>query len=279
MASVTKFLFENSFDTETRLLEDEEAQSNEFVPPTFSQAELDTARNEGVQAGKEEATNQASDATERQAAQALEIIGVKLEEILQASETMRVEALENAIVVAAAIVRKIFPTLERQNGLGEVHRLIETTVDRLMDEPRIVVHVSQQTHETISEVMHDLAISKGFNGQVVVLADAGMQAGNCRIDWKNGSACRDAEALWTAIDDVIKGNLGDHASDLMNAAENNAAEIDDGPIAAEDLLGDGNGFGEALPDPFGELGGDIQQELPPTTDGAGGPDETNDDSP
>ena len=49
---------------------------------------------------------------------------------------------------------------------------------------------------------------KSCEGKLTVLGDAAMAPGDCRIEWNEGGAERNAEAMWKDIDLIIEQNIG-----------------------------------------------------------------------
>ena len=47
----------------------------------------------------------------------------------------------------------------------------------------------------------------------MVLGDAELTAGDCRVDWGDGSAERKSEAIWAEMDDIIKEAFAAHGMD------------------------------------------------------------------
>ena len=148
------------------------------------------------------------DAAEIRAADALNVIGERLSEVFRIHEQANAETVRGAIAVAAAIARKLFPDLDRRNRLGEVEAIVRTSMERTMAVPRIVVHVNDSLTDDLSARIAVLRSETGFAGELVVAGDPNLQDGDCRIEWKDGGAERDTNALWQEIDEIIKNNLG-----------------------------------------------------------------------
>ncbi len=226
MSAVEKFLFENSFDVMEQAGSASNEAEEEIVKPTFTQEQLDAARDEGFVSGRREGASQAAEETERLTAQAQQTISDQITAFIQAQEQTRDEIIEGAMTIAAAITRKVFPELERRHSLDEVCQLVETTLSRQMDAPRITIHVSETLHQHVAESLQALAVSKGYGGQLIVLEDGKLATGDCRIDWKNGIALRDTAAIWRSIDEVIERNTG---KGFLALAETGGPG-DDGPV-------------------------------------------------
>ena len=51
--------------------------------------------------------------------------------------------------------------------------------------------------------LEEIARARGFEGRLVVVSDATMAPGDCRIEWADGGVNRDSAATLSAIDDVV----------------------------------------------------------------------------
>jgi flagellar assembly protein FliH len=51
--------------------------------------------------------------------------------------------------------------------------------------------------------LEDIAHGRGFEGRLMVEADASLATGDCRIEWNEGGVTRDRAATLATIDDVV----------------------------------------------------------------------------
>lgn len=214
MTTATRFLFDVSFDDPEEpavVVEEskEEAPVEEVVEaaPTFSEEELDAARTEAFAAGKEEAARELAESQERRVADALALIGERMEGLFQAQKEAAAESQANAAAIAVAISRKIFPELNRRHALDEIARLVEQSLARVIDESRIVIHVSPDLRDSLATRLEELQRKSGFDGKLVLVAGPDTALGDCRLEWAEGGAERGTTALWQQIDEVIEGYL------------------------------------------------------------------------
>jgi flagellar assembly protein FliH len=193
VSAVKKFLFDRSFDEEEELIEEEveeevEEAEPEVIVPTFSEEEMKAAREQAFASGKEEGINEAAAATEREIVGILEKLGGKFGEIFKSQEEADASILESAISVAVAITRKVFPTLNERNALKEIERMVTLTMEKILEEPRIIVHVNPELTGPLTERLGGLAEKAGYKGEVEVAAADDMPPGDCRVEWKSSSA-------------------------------------------------------------------------------------------
>lgn len=211
MTAARKFIFETDFDNyqapEPKQEEIvEEAEPIEEEAPTYSEDELNAAREEAFAAGRQEGANEATDASERKIADALAAIEGGLSELFRTQEKTNETMLKSAISVAATVARKLFPDLNRKNALGEIENLVVTTMEKVMEEPKVTVRVSEELRPGLEQRIDSLI--KGCEGKLTVLGDADMALGDCKIEWKEGGAERNTGAMWKDIDLIIEQNIG-----------------------------------------------------------------------
>lgn len=238
MSTVRKFTFDLDFDApeepETPEPEVEEEEEEEIIP-TFSEEEVEQARAEGFDAGKEEGRREAADATEQKLLETVETACAKLADVYNTQTEANREIGREMISVATAIAKKMFPDLNARNALGEVERVVQETLKAVTEEPRIQIMVNPELREPLSERLSTMTHRAGFEGKVFVNPDPAMQLGDCRIEWSNGAAVRDSEEMWQMIDKIIEENLHDIPDDETEddgTSEENRAEP--APAPAED---------------------------------------------
>lgn len=207
MGHLEKFLFETSFDAEkpakAKAAAAAKAAVEEPPAPTFSEGELAAARQAAHADGKAAGIAEAERCHAARLASAVDALLPPLAEIAAASiaeaEVRRRESLEAAL----AVVRKLFPHLAQTHGLQELHAVIGQCLERLRDEPRVVIRCADADLDTLREQAERGALQSGFEGKLVFLADERLAPGDLRVEWADGGAERDQKALWKEIDTVI----------------------------------------------------------------------------
>jgi flagellar assembly protein FliH len=216
MTSVRKFTFETDFDA----LALAEAEAAATPPePTFSQADLATARKEGFVQGRTQALAEAATATERLCAQALEAIGRALPG-LAAVQTLALDDYRRAAVaIAAAIAGKIAPEVARQTAAEGVAALVAERLPELVAEPRVVVRVASGQLEAIKSRIEAIAARCGFSGQLVLLGEDGLAEPDCRIEWADGGTEKILARVAGEIDRAVASYLGEAPQAAEPASE------------------------------------------------------------
>lgn len=231
-----KFIFETDFDNyqppEPKLEEvAEEDEPVQEAAPTYSEEELARAREEAHAAGKQEGTNEAADAIDLKIASTLAAIEGSFSELFRSQEEANETTLKSAISVAATIVRKLFPSLNQKNALGEVENVVVTAMDMVMDETKVTIHINEDLKPGLEQRIETLI--KGCEGKLTVLGDAAMAPGDCRIEWNEGGAERNTDAMWKDIDLIIEKNIGGEDKGAGDESEPAAVDPDRGAEAPD----------------------------------------------
>ncbi len=201
MSMSGKFLFDTSFETEN-LGDDAVRPVHKPPPPKFDQEDLERARAEGQASGKEIGAQEAMQSIEQQISQAMNAVSAQLSGLSQAQVESHERQGREALEVALIVVRKIFPHLAGRHGLAEVESVVCDCLQRLRDEPRIVIRVADAVLDQVEARIGELAARAGFEGKVVYLAQDGLSPGDVRVEWADGGAERDSERLWREIEQI-----------------------------------------------------------------------------
>lgn len=202
-----KFLFETSFDKEqserAKAAAAAKAEAEEPPAPTFSEEELAAARDAAFAEGKAAGLAEAEAAQTKRLAEAVEglppLFNQLGEQISANADAVRRETLGAALTV----VRKLFPQLAEDHGLEEIRAVIDACLERLRDEPRVVIRCADADLDALRPLIEQSAAQNGFDGKLVFLADERLANGDLRVEWADGGAERDQAELWREIDTVI----------------------------------------------------------------------------
>jgi flagellar assembly protein FliH len=228
--AMEKFLFDTWFDTPPAAGHGDTEAVNDAASapaaPTYSHKDLDAAREEGHAAGRRAGLEEAAGAAETLIAETLEAAAGRLEAIEAAIVGNRAQARTDAQAVAVAICRKIFPGLDRRDGVDEVATMVDSVLDCLMAEPRIVVRVNDQLHERFDDRLRGLVQRRGYEGRLVVTPDAALAPGDAHVEWSDGRAIRETGVLWGEIDAIARRHLGNQAVDGAGGGDREVNDAD-----------------------------------------------------
>jgi flagellar assembly protein FliH len=199
LADAKRYLFERGFHAPAG---DEAAEA-----ATFSLGDVERARAEGRAEGRADALAEAERSDQRRIATASEAIVAALADAHGEFESMRAHGEASAIGVAAAIVRKMLPELYRREGASEIVAMVTALLPSLVDSPKLTIRLNGDECERLTQPLQAAAAATGFDGRLLILTDAGVAGGDCRIEWTNGGASRDGTRLWQDIEMVLADAL------------------------------------------------------------------------
>jgi len=193
MKASAKYLFDEDFASGAKptitLVEAERRRAD---------AESVAYRN-GFAAGQAQAQSETSQAT----ASALARIADGLTRIERALEGIETRLESEAVEVAVAVASKLAPELIAREPFAEISALATDCFQQLVKTPHIAVRIGADIHDMARSQLEEMARMRGFEGRLVVEADAALAPGDCRIEWSEGGVTRDRAATLAAIDEVV----------------------------------------------------------------------------
>jgi flagellar assembly protein FliH len=245
MAPLEKFLFTVSFDeadlaraeAEAKAAEGEDMteEIEEEAAPTFSEEELESARQQSFAEGKEAGIREASDAVESRISDALGSLTSQFQELFNQHKIATTEIFDDAANIALAITRKCFPHLSETESQRTIEDMVRNVLAEIREEPRVMVHVHPDLVDPLNESIEGIANNANFEGQVLIIDDEAIAAGDCQVTWSSGSAERDMGAIWQRVDEIVEQNLSTVRNDVVEEVVESGEEIvsDEAPQPAE----------------------------------------------
>ncbi|MBB53283.1 MAG: hypothetical protein CMF67_02805 [Magnetovibrio sp.] len=239
-----RFLFDVSFDEENLTLAEAEAAANlvarevEIVEAeedvlTFTEDQLNAARNEGYEAGREAGIQEAGDAIETKINESLGVIGSHLDELFRRQAIDMATTFTDAVNIAVTISRKCFPHLNDTHGFPEVERMVSEVLTEVIEEPRVIIHINPSLKDPLESRIKSIARTSNFEGQIIILEADDLALGDCRITWSSGTAEREMESTLSTIGQIVEANLVNVREDI---AEEVATEIKENKIDIQPTL-------------------------------------------
>ena len=234
MVAIEKFMFDLSFDDDLPAVnatpqEEDGADigpgADQTAPPeppppvpTFTEEEVTAqveaaradARADGHTQGLEQGRQEILSSVEKTAADAGTVIGEKLIALYEQQAAVHHQLSEDAVSLAIGITKKIIPRYAARYPLSEVEYVLSRCLARLFEAPKVLVHVHDDLVEILEKNLTDIAKAKGFDGAIMVLGDAGLSVGDCRVEWGDGSAERKSDAIWAEIDTIVEEAFAAH---------------------------------------------------------------------
>ncbi|MCR6629276.1 MAG: FliH/SctL family protein [Magnetospirillum sp.] len=232
MASYRKYMFDLDFDrphapqpvVEPEVEEAEAVVEEEEAPPppTFTEEEVAFARETAFEEGRQIGHMESQEQSERMTATALTALSDQMETVFRQQAEANEASSRAAVRVALAVLKKVLPAACETHAFEEVTRVVEEVVGHILDEPRIIVKVAEPLVEAVRERLEAVAQANGFEGRVVVQADARLKPGDCRVEWTDGGAERDQARLLEEIETTVERALAPPERRTPAGAEANA---------------------------------------------------------
>jgi flagellar assembly protein FliH len=216
MSAATKFLFDADF---TATDGKPERLTITLAEHALKLAEAETA---AQRRGYDDASTDAGIEAERRTALALEAIAASLAEASTTLKAIEARLECEAVDVAVAVARKLAPALVGGEPFAEISALASSCFRELIAAPHVAVRVNDELYAAIREKLEAIARARGFEGRLVVLAEAEVAPGDCRIEWADGGINRDSAAADAAIGEAVARYVSARRG-IVNAS--NAQEV------------------------------------------------------
>src|SRR5215472_10582245 len=185
MAAAAKYMFDQDFSAAEH------------------EAALAAAEARGFHAGMNAAEAQARTEAERRLAGAFERIAHGIEQLRASLRKVEDRFEAEAVEVALAVGRKLAADLIAREPFAEIAALADQCFRELLAAPHLVVRVNGALYGDAKAKLEDMARTRGFDGRLVVMAEAEIAPGDCRIEWADGGLKRDRAATEAAIAEAV----------------------------------------------------------------------------
>lgn len=196
---MTKFLFQNTFDSSAAVRRNRTREINEDELADATAAARAEGYAQGLADARREAESQAADAMTKVASQ----LGVLLDTVEGRVQTVEADAAR----LAHTLATKFATALMQRHPLAEIEGMIRQVLREKGDEPRLVVRASETVVDQLRERIDTIATSEGFGGAVILLAQDNLRNGDCHIEWADGGAQRNLAEITARVDAVVKQYL------------------------------------------------------------------------
>ena len=206
-----KYLFNTMFDEdETKntkdnkkdLLKQEEKLSVEDAP-TFSEEDLNVAKQIALKQGIQEGKAEVMSGIEREITSSLDTISLKLESLMQVHKKWTEAMNKDTLRLAHAIMKKLATQLTRNGELNEVERTITHAFEFINNQPKVLIQISQHLKKPIQEKIDLITSRAHFDGQVILIVNNELVGDDCRIKWDSGEMERSMSTTWDQIDKIV----------------------------------------------------------------------------
>jgi flagellar assembly protein FliH len=196
MAAPAKFLFDMDFSAPDKARERPATAAE--IAQKIASAEARAYRD-----GYEAAQREARAESDRRTALALEEIGIAIKGIASRFSGIAVRMETEAVDVAVAVARKLCSELIAAEPLAEITGLVGDCFAHLVSTPHLVVRINDSLYEIARERIEHLAKQSGFEGRLVILAEPGIETGDCKIEWADGGVVLERAAIEAKINELV----------------------------------------------------------------------------
>lgn len=190
--------------------------------PMFTTEDMELAktlaREEGIREGAEAAKKQfeqeklTADAQSKAAAeQAITGINLQLQALLAESQANKQKFSDRMGQLALSIAQKVCGDVSAKIVEEQIANIIKESLEKIDSKDEVKIFVNNENVQHLNDKFTGAAV----NG------DQKMQAGDFRIEWKNGFAERDIKKLWKSIGEICSR----HSSLEENEEEINSNEL------------------------------------------------------
>ena len=215
MPVARKFTFDRTFESPLQrgLVTEEIVDIAPEIPlevpaaPMFSEEELAAARDEAYAQGREAGIKEMSESLEREIRDTLIAVENALRELMWSQAAVETRSSEDAVKVALAAVRRLFPMLAEREPLAEIENLVGQAMNLVQGEAILNIHVNDRLVDPVAARIQPMAVAADFQDRIKIHPLASIAPGDCRIEWGNGGIVRDAAAIAKMIEDLIARSL------------------------------------------------------------------------
>lgn len=184
----------------------EEAPQPEIAETLYTEDELNEAVSQAKAESYEEGRRAAEDEETKKQNILLEEIKNQLMMIFAGLENKAAELEKTSLEFAAAAVRKVLPTLEKERAEAEVKTFLADNFANFSAQESLSFAFHPDTVALVANSLGRLAEQNDFEGKIAVHKDVSLGPSDCRVEWKNGGVERVASKILGKIDNMVKDN-------------------------------------------------------------------------
>jgi flagellar assembly protein FliH len=197
MAAASKFTFDTEFrDSGDVISRAAHARRKQTLTTEELESLCASAREDGAASSQV----RASEDINRTVAALMISLRAALDQSHAEIEQIRAEATELAFAAAKKIAPKALAALPA----GDVEAALRSAMHQAIGEPRVTLRAAPEVATVLEPRIADIAHEEGFEGRVMIAADATIKGADCRIEWRGGGSERSEAAIEAALDALIE---------------------------------------------------------------------------
>jgi flagellar assembly protein FliH len=181
-----------------------EVHPEETPPPvTYSQEELDAAKQLAHDQGRQKGLNEAAASREQKVTQLVQQISTQFATLFASEQERESRYEEEVIGLVIQSLDKLFPSLNERIGPYEMQQAVSRILKSASDQSEITIRVAPEFTADIESVIAPIR-NKDINPpNFHIVADETLDDGECRLQWSDGGAVRNAARLSAEIYDAL----------------------------------------------------------------------------
>jgi len=209
-----KFDFDTVFSADGEVL-----RAGNRIKRMMTTEEVEVVRQQAFEEGQATETARAAQVQ----ADALKAVASQMQLILTRLQTESETLREQAAVMAVTSAKKIAGAAISAHAAEAVSDFCGKVMQDLRGEPRFNVHCAEAFAGPVAEALEKTASDCGFEGAVIVRADAELSGADCRLEWGSGGVAFSREEIEARIETLV--------SDWLAAPDEDDRPADDAPEA------------------------------------------------
>lgn len=165
----------------------------------FTPEEMEAAKTEAYERGRGSLEAIAAQSQSMALSQLAEAAMTALNALDQMAAEARAEALSTGLMAA----RRIADAALSRYPLDTLEETIAHCLAQAANEPRVVIRIGGDVADALKARIDALADSIGFAGRIIVTADPRLSRADCRLEWSDGGAERNAADVADRIEAVL----------------------------------------------------------------------------
>jgi flagellar assembly protein FliH len=176
-----KFTFDTRFDDEHP-----GAGAHLRRKPSFSSEDIEAARTNGYDQGRQTAEVRAAEALAASIGQVAAALGQIISALDAEIETMRADAAQLALAAA----KKLAGAALAHAPEAEIADALRAALHQAITETHVTVKAPAALVQTLQQKLAELPMHEGYDGRVRFIADPDLYGADCRIEWRGGGVER-----------------------------------------------------------------------------------------
>ena len=141
-------------------------------PPTFSEEDLQLARDQAYESGRTAGILESETASARMLANAMALLTNAMQQILTVQAQANENRLRDAVAVSVMVLKKMLPEMTRRHALDEIEGVVHEALAQLDQDIRVTIRVSPTQLEAVREHAERAAEACGFEGKLIFSPDS-----------------------------------------------------------------------------------------------------------